>query len=142
MMWRLTLDEIKGLEMLLPLLTFGSTFFPLVLNRIGEQVVLMADIIRSLGRIEVSKRSETLKRQWVWKPLTLGFIKINVDDYFLGVFEQRWYRGIFRNSEGDVLLQFCKEVYVDLAIYAEVLPLREGLLVVVVDNVTFFRIRI
>lgn len=70
----------------------------------------MAGIIRSLGSIEVSKRSRTLKRRWVWKPLTLGFIKKNVDDNFLGSLGRGGIEGIFRNSEGDMLLQFCKEV--------------------------------
>lgn len=38
-------------------------------------------------------------------------------------------RGFFRNSEGEALLQFVKEVCVDSTVHAEVLALREGFLV-------------
>lgn len=37
---------------------------------------------------------------------------------------------MFRDSEGRVLLQFNKKVSVDLAVHAEVVALREGILVV------------
>lgn len=41
---------------------------------------------------------------------------------------------MFRDSDGRVLLQFFKEVCVDSTIYAEVMTLREGLLVAAVSR--------
>lgn len=38
-------------------------------------------------------------------------------------------RGIFKDSEGKVLLQFGKEVRVELAVLGELMAVREGILV-------------
>lgn len=70
-----------------------------------------------------------IKRRRVWKPPVLGFIKENIDGFFLGSSGRGDIGSIFKNLEGGVLLQFSKEVYVDSAIYPKVLTLWEWLLV-------------
>lgn len=85
--------------------------------------MLMADIIRNLDSIDVPIRPKNIKRRWVQKPPILGFIKENVDDSFLRSSVRGGIEGTFRNLEGEVLLQFSKEVCVDSAIHPKVLTL-------------------
>lgn len=99
--------------------------------QLGDHVPSLGDMICNSGNIEVPRRTRKIREHWVWKPLVYWKIKVNVNGCFLGGLGKVGIRGVFRDSEGRVLLQFCKEVIVDLAVEAEVLALREGLLVAV-----------
>lgn len=65
----------------------------------------------------------------VWSPPVEGQIKVNVDGSFFGGVGREGIGDIFRNLDGKVLLQSCKKLLVELAVYVELLALREGLLV-------------
>lgn len=69
------------------------------------------------------------KRHWVWVPPTFGQIKVNIDVSFLGGTGRGGIGGIFRNSNGRVLIQFGKQVSTDSVVHAEIMALREGLVV-------------
>lgn len=79
------------------------------------------------------RKPRNFKSSWVWKPLDMDYIKVNVDDFFFESSGRGDIRGVFRDSEGKVILQFDK-VSVNSPIHAEVLPLREGLLVVMASQ--------
>lgn len=60
-----------------------------------------------------------------------GSIKVNIERSSLG----RLGKGsVFRNLKGGVLLQFGREISVNLTVHAEVLALRKGLLVATVSR--------
>lgn len=63
----------------------------------------------------------------VWTLARSGQNKVIVDGSFWDGSDGEGIREVFRDSEGCVLLQFCKEVRVDSVVKAEVLVLREGL---------------
>lgn len=67
----------------------------------------------------------------MWTLLRSRQIKVNMDDFFWGGLDREGIEEEFRYSKGSVLLQFCKEVRVELAAEMEVLELLECLLVVV-----------
>lgn len=90
----------------------------------------MANLIRNSGNIEVSKKYKKRKTHCVWTPLVFGQIKINVDDSFLGNSNRWGIKGVFRDLKGNVILQFGKEVSVQLAIHTELIDFREESLVV------------
>lgn len=81
-------------------------------GRLEEHVLSVANLIRSSKYIE-----------------NLGKNKMNVDDSLLGILGRRGKGGVFRDTEGSVILQLGKEVEVDLVVHAEVLALWEGLFV-------------
>lgn len=62
-------------------------------------------------------------------PSAVGYNKVIIDGYFLGESDRGDIKGMFRDSEGRALLQFGRDVKMDLAIHEEVLALQEGLLV-------------
>lgn len=64
----------------------------------------------------------------LWSLPSLNFIKINVDWSFSS--SASGIGGVFRDHQGAFLLYFVKSVDMDYANYAEVLAIREGLLVV------------
>lgn len=89
------------------------------------------DIIRCPRIIDIPKKVKKRNKHLVWTPPANGQIKVNGDESFLGGYGRGGIRGIFLNSRGrEVLIQFGKEVELDLAVYVEVLALREGILVV------------
>lgn len=88
------------------------------------------DMIRNIENVEVPSRYKKSKSIWVWKSSLMGHIKMNVDDFFLGISGKGCIGGVFRDFEGKVLLQFGKEVQVDSTIHEEMLVFREWILVV------------
>lgn len=59
---------------------------------------------------------------------------MNVDGSFLGSSGRWGVRGLIRDSKGNILIQFRKEVNMDLVVHAEVLALNEGLIVAVASR--------
>lgn len=84
---------------------------------------LVVDLIRSLGCMEVLRKKVKSKSRWVWKPPASGLVKVNVDGSFLGTTGSGGIRGVFRDSEGRVLLMFGKAMWADSAIHAKILAL-------------------
>lgn len=70
------------------------------------------------------------RRQWVWTPPVLGCLKVNANGFFMERSGRGGVGGLIRESEKNILIQFCKEVRVDSTLHAEVLALSEGLIVV------------
>lgn len=64
----------------------------------------------------------------------LRFLKVNVDGSFLRSSSQGVIEGLIRDLEGRILIQFCKEMWVDLVVHTEVLVLRERLLIAVASH--------
>lgn len=64
-----------------------------------------------------------------WTPPSPNRIKINVDGSFSSTTGARGIGGVFRDYSGTVLLHFAKQVKVNSAIYAEVLAIKEGILI-------------
>lgn len=91
----------------------------------------VADMIRCPKSIDISHKVEIEFRHWVWTPLVNSQIKVNVDGSFLGEFGRG---GIFRDSKDRILVQFGREVEVDLVVHAEVLAFRESILVTVASR--------
>lgn len=67
-----------------------------------------------------------------------GQLKVNVDELFLEGLGREGIRSIFRESGDRVLIQFGKEVVVDSMFHAELLALREDILVIVSSRWAFF----
>lgn len=59
---------------------------------------------------------------------------MNVNGSFLGSSGRGGIGGVFRDSEGKVFVQFSKEVSTDLIVLAEVLSLKQGILVAVASR--------
>lgn len=94
----------------------------------------MVDLVRNPGCIEVLKKLLNGKRNWVWTPPANGVIKVNIDGSYLDDLGKWGIREVFRNSKGNVLLQFGKKVNVDSVVHAKVMALREGLLMVAISQ--------
>lgn len=94
----------------------------------------MVDMIHDLGSIAVFRKPIKCKSSWVWRSPALGIMKVNVDAFFFGNSGRDGIRGLIRDSEERVLIQFCKEVRMNFAIHARFLLFREGLLVVVASR--------
>lgn len=56
-----------------------------------------------------------------------SYIKVNVDDSFVRGSSCGGIGFVLRDSKGNVLLQFDREVCVDLVVHAELLAIREGI---------------
>lgn len=72
--------------------------------------------------------------EYVWTPLTIGIMKVNIDGSFCGQFV--WSNiigGIFRKHKGNILLQFNKQIKVDSTIKAKLVAVLERLLVAVIS---------
>lgn len=70
----------------------------------------------------------------MWTPPAFGYIKINVDSFYLNSSSRRCISGAFRDSNDKVLLPFDKEVLVNSAVYAEMLAFRQRMLVAVASR--------
>lgn len=84
----------------------------------------MSDIICSPGSIVVPRKPIKIMRQWVLTPPVLGCLKINIVESFLGSSGHGGIGALIKDLEGNILIQFSKEVRVDLAVYVEVQALR------------------
>lgn len=59
-----------------------------------------------------------------------GSIKVHVDGFYRARCNWSGIGGIFRNYEGNILIQFSKHIHIESAIHAELLAVCEGLLTV------------
>lgn len=101
-------------------------------DELGELVSSVYDMVWCLDEIEVPRKHKVRRGNWVWTCLTTGFIKINMDVLFLGSSGKGGVGGVFRDSEGKVLVQFGKEAQVDSIVHVELLVFREGMFIATV----------
>lgn len=92
----------------------------------GELVPSVLNIMQCPSCIDVPRKPRKNRDAWVWRPLGSGILKINVDESFLGNSDRGSIGGLTRGLEGNILLQFCKVMWVDLAVHTEIFALREG----------------
>lgn len=90
--------------------------------------------MRCPGKVEEPTKIKVRRTRWIWTPPSTSSIKVNVDGFFRARSRSVRIRGVFRDANGRVVLQFPKEVEVDLARHVELLALYVGLLMAVASR--------
>lgn len=96
----------------------------------GGYVPSVSDIYRAFVGVMVAPHLVASRPNISWSPPTQGIIKINVDESFSGESLASGIRGVFKDHNESILLQFAKQFGADLAIHAEILAIRNGMLIV------------
>lgn len=113
--------------------------------RWGDLVSSITDMIRCLESFDILRKIMKGSRNWVWTHPDSGQIKANVDGSFLGAFGRGGIGGVFRDSNGGVLVQFEKEVAVDFCSLCKVASF-EGKYFrgcgISVDSISLFLVRV
>lgn len=81
------------------------------------------------GAIEVLGQQLGGKAEWIWTQHESDIINVNVDGSFLATVDNGGIGGVFWKFGGKILVQFDKEVEVELIVHAKLIVLREGLLI-------------
>lgn len=87
----------------------------------------IANVCHFLGSVIVLPHLTPIYQSVSWSVPSLGTIKISTDGSFAS--SRARICGIFRNHENKSLLYFSKHIFVELAIHAKILSIREGFLV-------------
>lgn len=95
----------------------------------GEYIHSVSDVSRSPSEVVISPLRLNYRPNVSWVPPYYNTIKINVDDSFQPLSGASGIGGVLRDHIGSFLLHFAKQVEADSAIHAEVLAIKEGMLV-------------
>lgn len=100
----------------------------------GERVLTVVDLIRYMGEVDVSVKPKRMRGSYVWTPSMSGSIKVNVDDFFRVDLDNGGIKRVFRDSRGNILIQYGKKVNAKSAALAELVAIWEGFLVVAASH--------
>lgn len=121
-------DEYTCLEM------FWYHFSCWVKKALGDTALSIVDISRCLGYVSTPPQHMSPSFHISWSLPPFGTIKVNINGSFNGSNGQSGIGRIFRDDLGTSLLHFGKQIVADLTNHAEILAIKEELLIVVASR--------